>query len=83
MVETSGSGPYAEFTRRTEGLMAQGVDGSGSPPSVVAKAILDALEARVPKTRYAVGQYAKPFLFMRVLLPDRVFDRVLRLMMRG
>ena len=41
------------------------------------RAIERALTARRPKPRYAVGAGAKPLLFMRRLLSDRMFDRLM------
>lgn len=32
-----------------------------------------------PRTRYTVGMGAKPLIFARRMLPDRSFDRVMRL----
>ena len=46
---------------------------------MVAEAVAKAVTARRPRTRYPVGVGAKPLLFLRAVLPDRVFDRVIRL----
>jgi short-subunit dehydrogenase len=45
--------------------------GSGSDPDVVAREIVKAIQAARPKTRYVVGAYAKPMVFMLTVLPDR------------
>ena len=45
-------------------------------PQVVADAIAKAVTATRPRTRYAVPSSAKLILFLRWLLPDRAFDRV-------
>jgi len=37
------------------------------------------VSARRSRTRYAVGAGAKPAIFLRKVLPDRVFDAILRL----
>jgi NAD(P)-dependent dehydrogenase (short-subunit alcohol dehydrogenase family) len=50
---------------------------SGSPPEVVADAVLHALTSNRPRTRYPSGAGAKRMLFMRRLLPDRRFDRII------
>gem|GEM_PF-756905 len=69
---------YADILKRMMASMENlGVDGLGAPPSVIANAILKALRAKRPKTRYAAGQYAKPLLFLRWLLSDRMFDRLI------
>jgi NAD(P)-dependent dehydrogenase (short-subunit alcohol dehydrogenase family) len=49
---------------------------NGSPPDVVARAVLHALTSRKPRTRYPVGAGAKRLLRLRWLLSDRQFDRV-------
>jgi NAD(P)-dependent dehydrogenase (short-subunit alcohol dehydrogenase family) len=50
---------------------------TGSPPEVVAKAALHALTSKTPRTRYPSGAGAKRMLFMRRVLPDRQFDRII------
>lgn len=49
----------------------------GSPPSVIANTIFKTLQAKRPKARYAAGAYAKPLIFLRRLLSDRVFERII------
>ncbi len=48
---------------------------AGSPPSVIANVISKAVKSRKPKTRYAAGKMAKPLLFARRWLSDRMFDK--------
>jgi len=50
---------------------------TGSPPDVIADAVLDALTSPKPRTRYPAGKGAKRILFMRRILPDRRFDRLI------
>jgi NAD(P)-dependent dehydrogenase (short-subunit alcohol dehydrogenase family) len=50
---------------------------NGSNPDVVADAVLHALTADKPRTRYPVGAGVKRMFFMRRVLPDRRFDRVM------
>ena len=50
----------------------------GIPPDVVAAAIERALTAQRMPARILVGRDAKAMLFARRLLPDRVFDRIVR-----
>ncbi len=60
--------------------MAQSISkhaANGSQPEVVADAVLHALTSDNPRTRYPVGVGAKRMLFMRRLLPDRRFDRII------
>lgn len=46
----------------------------GSPAIDVAKLIAKAVNTRRPKTRYATGMMAKPFMFLRKHFGDRVYD---------
>ena len=64
-------------------MMEAGHQGSiPSPPSVVAKTIVQAVQARNPKTRYATGGWAKTMLFLRRVLSDRAFDAMFRMIER-
>jgi hypothetical protein len=49
-----------------------------SPPSVVARTIVQAVQARRPKTRYATGGGAQAILFLRQILSDLAFDATMR-----
>lgn len=76
MVERSGDGPYGELARR----MAQATkdsyaDGNASPPSLIADTIAKAVAANRPKTRYVAGKMARPLMFVRKWLGDRIFDK--------
>jgi hypothetical protein len=51
--------------------------GQGSGPEVIAKTISKIVESKKPKTRYRVGAMAKPLVWMRVYLGDRIFDKVI------
>ena len=44
---------------------------------MIANAVGNAVTARRPKTRYAVGFGAKPMIAMRKVLPDRGFDALI------
>src|SRR6516225_9767815 len=50
----------------------------GVPPDQVAQAIEQALTARRMKARYVVGRDARAIVLLHGLLPDLVFDRVVR-----
>ena len=74
--------PYGEFKRRyaettraltkTPGVMVDA--------DTVARAVVRAVEAKNPKPRYIVGASGKASVLARVLLTDRMWDRV---MMKG
>lgn len=80
LLATSGQGAYAAEAARVVKVMSAA--GLASPPEVVAKAIGRAVVARRPRTRYAVGLGAKPVILARRVLPDRVFDLLVRLTFR-
>ena len=52
------------------------VGARGVPPEKVAEAVVHALTAKRPKTRYLVGADARVTLLMRRLVPDRIRDRI-------
>jgi hypothetical protein len=56
--------------------------GLGSSPEVIAEAVDRAVRARHPRSRYVVGLGARPALLARRVLPDKVFDRMVRLTFR-
>jgi NAD(P)-dependent dehydrogenase (short-subunit alcohol dehydrogenase family) len=55
---------------------AVGREKKGSPPEVVARAVLTALTARTPRTRYPVGADATALTWLPRLLPSRWLDQV-------
>ncbi|MFP4431697.1 MAG: oxidoreductase [Spirochaetaceae bacterium] len=76
--KTSGTGAYAEKANKTaDGMAEMYTSGKLSEPTVVARTVARAVTARRPKTRYAVGFMAKPSIFLRGLLSDRLFDRII------
>lgn len=79
LLKYSGQSAYAQGAQAHARLLA-GADHSSaaSPPEVVAATVSRALAATRPRTRYATGGGAKPILFMRWLLSDRLFDRLMR-----
>jgi NAD(P)-dependent dehydrogenase (short-subunit alcohol dehydrogenase family) len=50
----------------------------GVPPDQVAQTIEKALTARRMKARYVVGRDARALMLLRRLLPDLLFDRIMR-----
>lgn len=74
LLQNSGQGPYAKLAN----IMAKAVQeqGAGSPPSVIAKVVSQAVAAKRPKTRYRAGKLAKLLVWIRVYLGDRIFDQV-------
>jgi NAD(P)-dependent dehydrogenase (short-subunit alcohol dehydrogenase family) len=79
LLQASGDGPYAQMARNVARSTAHAYQaGRGTKPEAVARVVSRALQARRPRTRYAVGRYARPMLWMRKYLGDRLFDRIIR-----
>jgi NAD(P)-dependent dehydrogenase (short-subunit alcohol dehydrogenase family) len=77
-----GGGPYADFNRGVARATEQVYKGPlaklGGQPEVVAKTIAGALKADRPKTRYPVTASAHLMINQRRLMPDRLWDLVMR-----
>lgn len=54
------------------------LESKNSDPQVIVNLIVKAIEAKNPKTRYAGGFMAKPALFMRKILSDRLLDHLIK-----
>ncbi len=81
MLKTSGDTDYGALTRK-HAQMFERADKMGSKPIVVAKTIIKAIKAARPRTRYATGGGAKLILFVKSILSDRMFDKVMLGMMK-
>jgi len=80
LLRWSGDGPYRDGARSHAKLLASADQGSmPSRPEIVAKTIVEAVQARRPKTRYATGGGAKTVLLLRRMLSDRAFDAAMRM----
>jgi NADP-dependent 3-hydroxy acid dehydrogenase YdfG len=79
---TSEDGAYAEFNRSVARLTEQAYKGSmaklGSGPEAVANVIARAISARRPRARYPVTASAHLLINQRRLVPDRVWDLIMR-----
>jgi short-subunit dehydrogenase len=72
----SGQTAYQSLVNRfTEGFVK--ADTNSAEPGVIVDLVKKAIEAKKPKTRYSGGYMAKLLLFMRKVLPDRIFDKML------
>jgi len=80
--KTSIGGPYEKAAKKSaEGMKKRYSGSSLSDPKIISKAIVKAATASKPKTRYLIGFGAKPAVFLRRILSDRMFDKVVRMMM--
>src|SRR5579884_2884525 len=75
-------GPYAGFNRAvakaTDEVYRGPLARFGGGPEVVAQTISAALKAKRPKTRYPVTASARVMMGQRRLMPDRVWDLLMR-----
>ncbi|MCH4887099.1 oxidoreductase [Acidaminobacter sp. JC074] len=76
MLKVSGHTAYGNLTRKHADMLNR-FGGRGSEPSVIGKTIVKAVTSRRPKTRYCVGTGGPMMLWMRRLLSDRMFDRMM------
>jgi short-subunit dehydrogenase len=81
LLKVSGNTDYKELAHKHVKMLAN-ADARGSKPIVVAKTIVKAAMANKPKTRYATGRGATLILFIRKILSDRLFDKLMLSMMR-
>ncbi|HEX6149275.1 oxidoreductase [Nocardioides sp.] len=79
LLDVSRDGPYDEQAHRVHHVMARADRRFvGSGPDVVAKRIVAAIQANTPRARYPVGRGARTLVLARRLLPDAVFDYVVK-----
>lgn len=83
ILKYSGETAYGDFTKNYVEVVEKNYrPGSGSPPSVITDLIVKAIEAKRPRTRYVAGKYARPMMFIRKWLGDRIYDRIVMAMLR-
>ena len=76
--KVSGRGPYGGMVEKFSKMQGR----KAPPPSVVSDMVIKALGARRPAIRYSGGLAARPLLFLRRHLSDRMFDRLTMLAFR-
>jgi short-subunit dehydrogenase len=76
LIKVSGDGLYKKLVN-SFGKGLKKADTGSPEPIVIVNLVRKAIEAKRPKTRYSAGFMAKPALFMRWLLPDRTFDKMM------
>ena len=71
-------GPYAAALQKVIKTSREMFEnGKLSKPGVITNLIDKAVHSKKPKTRYAAGAYAKPLMWMRKYLGDKMFDKIL------
>jgi len=77
--KTSKSSAYGKSVKETAKKMRKNYNGNLlSAPKIISKVIVKAATAKKPKTRYLVGFGAKPAVFLRRILSDRMFDKLVK-----
>ncbi len=80
MVDRSKGGAYEDLAKAVaEATGALYQKEGGSPVSLIANTVSKAIKASKPKTRYLVGKFAKPMVFIRKYFGDRIFDKAVML----
>lgn len=82
LAKYSGSGPYAELAEKFNGRLRNVYRSSAPGPEVVAAAVLRAVRSGSPAARYVVPFQARTALFIKWLLPDRLWDAGLNFLLR-
>jgi len=76
LMRVSGDTDYRNLSASVSKMYAT-MEKNAVDPVVIAKLIRKGIEAKRPQTRYAGGTMAKPMLFLRKILSDRMFDKML------
>jgi NAD(P)-dependent dehydrogenase (short-subunit alcohol dehydrogenase family) len=79
----SGSGPYAPMVKRLTEKFRAGYRSGAPGPETVARVIVKAAGCRNPAPRYAVPFKASLILLARWLVPDRLWDLVIRMALKA
>jgi|TARA_B110000503_G_scaffold131042_1_gene205102 NAD(P)-dependent dehydrogenase (short-subunit alcohol dehydrogenase family) len=72
---TSGSGPYKKLAEAAVKFF-EGAESLEIEPTAIADVIVKASQSKRPKARYVVPVHFKLVLLLKVLLTDRMFDRL-------
>jgi NADP-dependent 3-hydroxy acid dehydrogenase YdfG len=75
MMTVSGNTPYSALAKGVDKMYAD-MSKNAAEPIVIAKLIKDGIESKNPKTRYAGASGAKLMLFLRKMLSDKQFDKM-------
>ncbi|MDR0299948.1 MAG: oxidoreductase [Streptococcaceae bacterium] len=76
--ESSSKGAYADAANKVAQSLDKMYKGTGlTKPEVIANCIAKAVQKRRPKTRYLLGYMAKPSVFMKNLLGDKIYDKII------
>ncbi len=75
--------PYEELTNKNIAMFKETEEKSlSSPPAVITKLVMRAIQAKKPRMRYVGGKYGKASLFMRRYLGDVAYEDILTGMLK-
>lgn len=73
----SSRGAYSSLTNKLIAATKKMYDsGKGSKTTVISETVATIVNTDQPKTRYRVGLWAKPMVWMRIYLGDKLFDKI-------
>lgn len=73
----NGTGAYREMVQKVASATERShASGALSQPQVIVELLLKAVRSRRPRTRYTAGKYARPMMFIRKWLGDRIYDKM-------
>jgi hypothetical protein len=75
-MKVSGNTAYKDLVQKFTVALNK-MELNNSEPTVISNLILKAITARNPKTRYHAGSMSGTVLFMRKILPDKLFYKIL------
>ena len=81
LMRVSGHTVYEKLATAMTKMYAT-MEKDAADPLVIAKLIRKSVEAKRPATRYVGGAMAKPMLFLRKVLSDNIFDKMLMSQMK-
>ncbi|QES88429.1 oxidoreductase [Rhizosphaericola mali] len=76
LIRISGNSAYKDMVKGAEKSYKK-TEKNNSEPIVIAQLIKKGIEASKPKTRYSGGFMAKPLLFLRSILSDKILERLI------
>lgn len=74
--KVSGNTIYSNLAKGVSKMYSE-TEKKASSPIVIAKLIKNSIEAKYPKTRYVGASGAKLILFLRSILSDKMFDKII------
>jgi short-subunit dehydrogenase len=78
LAKSSSKGAYSTLATKTSESMKKLYAGKSlTKPEVIGKCIAKAVQKRNPKTRYLLGYGAKPSVFLKHLVGDKIYDKLI------